>query len=82
MRFEEAVEESDIVKTETERDLFDLQVRDLELTLGIGDQRLNDDIACRTFAYRLNRRTEVRQGQTHRLGILTDMMPFVVMLEH
>ena len=59
---EEAVEESDIIESQTQRDLLDLQIGDLELTLGVGDDGFDDDIAGRSFSYRFDGRTQMRQG--------------------
>ena len=44
MALKEAVEEGHIVKPQTQRNLLYLQVRDLQLRLGIGDNCLDDTI--------------------------------------
>ena len=78
--FEKAVEESYIVEPEVQRNLLDLQVGDLELALCIRDDGLNDNISGGPVAYRFDGGAEVRQRQTHRLGVLAHMMPFLVVL--
>ena len=52
--FEEAVEECHIVKAEAERDLFDLQVGDLQLTLGVRDDGLDDDVTGHSVTHRFD----------------------------
>lgn len=58
--FEEAVEESDVVKAEVECNLFDLEVGYLQLALGVGDNRLNDNVSRRSVADSFNSGAEVR----------------------
>ena len=82
MRLKEAIEESDIVETQVERYLLDLEGSDLELRLGVGQYGFNDDVACRALTHRLDGRAEVRQGDTHGIGILADVVPLLVMLQH
>ena len=54
MGFEEPVEEGYVVKAEAESNLFDLQIGNLELTLGIGDNGFYNNLACGTFSYGLD----------------------------
>ena len=82
MRFEEAVEERHIVEAQTEGNLFDLQVGNLQLGLGVGNNRLDDDVSRGTVSDGLDGRAQVRQRETHRFGVLAHVMPFVVVLEN
>ena len=79
--FEETVEERYVVKTEVEGNLFDLAVGDLQLALGVRDDGFYDDVTGCSFSNGFDGGTEVRQGETHSIRILADMMPFVVMLQ-
>ena len=56
MRLEEAIEESDIIKAQTKRYLFDLKIRDLQLRLSVCDYRFDDDGAGGTISYGLDGR--------------------------
>ena len=56
MRLKEAIEESDIIKAQTKRYLFDLKIRDLQLRLSVCDYRFDDDVAGGTISYGLDGR--------------------------
>ena len=60
MGFEETVEESDIVKTEIETDLFDLAVSDLQLALGVRNDGFDDDVTGSSLSDGFDGGTEVR----------------------
>ena len=60
MGFEETVEESDIVKTEIEPDLFDLAVSDLQLALGVRNDGFDDDVTGSSLSDGFDGGTEVR----------------------
>ena len=82
MGFEEAVEERYVVKAETERNLFDLEIGDFQLRLGVGDDGFDDDISRCPFADGFDGGAQVRQGQTQSVCILAHMVPLLIMLEH
>ena len=52
--FEEPVEEGYIVKAQAEGDLFDLEVGDLQLALGVGDDRFGNDVSSRSVSHRFD----------------------------
>ena len=79
---EEAVEERHVVEAQRQRYLLHLQIGQLELGLGVGDDGLNDQVAGCLVAHLLDGGAQVRQRDVHRLGVLRHMMPLVVVLEH
>lgn len=80
MRFEETVEERDVVKSQREGYLFYLQIGYFELRLGISQDGIIDNVARRPVTHLTDSGTQVRQRDTHRLRILIDVVPLVVVL--
>ena len=79
---EEAVEETDIFESKRQSYLLDLQVGNLQLRLGIGEDGIGDNLACRAVAHGFDASSQVRQDDVHRLRILVHMMPLLIVLQH
>ena len=82
MRFEETVEEANIVEAQREGYLFDLQVCNLQLRLCVCEQCVCDDVASGPLAHGFDGGTEVRQGDVHSVRVLVHMVPLLVVLQH
>ena len=79
---EEPVEECYVIESERQAYLFDLQIGEFEFGFGIGDDCLNDEIACSLVADLLDGCAQVRQSDMHDFGVLGNVVPLVVMLEY